>query len=226
MIAFMFILLTWRNPYGADFARLTVPAILILASAQSLLLLLRWHGQLALSLIFLAVGGLVFQTAHSAVTFREYSALTMTFMAIYTILICWMVADPRSRKLSVAQSLLVTFILLLGQYLQYQNIIPKSTESGRLFALPILITALWTVGSLSGWSGSLRFTLVISLLQIAIGFWDLGMREHIRIMVACAGGATLLGLILSVYWPQKLFPLKAVDAIKSDTVDAIKSDTA
>ena len=198
-----------RNPYGADFFSILLPALLLLVSLQWLLLSSRFGWQIAtICTAFLgAITILLSRLPWARENPANYVLLMLIAMVAQIAILWFLVPDKAARSILLAENLAVALVILSGTRLApYEGhlSLPASPAAQSLFWFPLAAMCLWINGAIRGWRKPGRIIFICLIAQNSIGFFDMGVKLHATWMYGYAAGFLLAAFVFLIGWAGEL----------------------
>ena len=196
------------DPFGTNFAQRVVPFVILLNALQWMALpqktALRLFGAVvafAASLLFVAVAGAL------GLSYWAFAAIFVLLLAAHLGVLVRFSPDHSIRNVLYAESTAFAFIVLIGLYLYSHNVHFRSASDGKfLFWCPLAAMSFCISAALFGWTKWSRALFLIILVQITIGFLDVGIGQGILPITVLAILAFSTTLALTICWAEKLYP--------------------
>jgi hypothetical protein len=204
-LAFLGLLSRAANPYGEGFLHTIVPALLVLASLQWLLLLKKLAWQVAGVCAALSAG-LMIELSRRASRDLHLLLLSLVGALALQLLVLWFLApDIQAKRIVMMVTVTVCLIISTGAYLSFlwhDLHLPRTGVF--LFWSPLVAMATWVSAVASGWTKSMQIFFICLVAQNGIGFFDLGtsLRETWFHALAVVFAFIALGFIFA--WADDL----------------------
>ena len=199
------ILVGGGSPFGRNFVRVVVPGLLLLNSTQWLILPRKFAWRLIGFCISLsaAIVLLYLNVFSPDFDFANFVTILSLGMFVHTIALWSLASDSRTRNVIVAQSIAITFVFLVGRYLNVRHLeFTNSFVSLFLLWSPLAAMCLWVGSAMSNWKKSTQIFFTCIVVQIGVGLLDLGAANNLRWMALFAFIVVLAALGLLAYWSK------------------------
>lgn len=171
---------SFKNLYENGFFRVVLPILMLLTALQWMLtrLQLRWRlacagGSLMVGLIFLFSGKSLIPS-----NFANFSTVFLFGMLAHGMILCFLAAGGVEKGIIMAQHVAISFVVLIGLGLNLNGVAPKlsagpTATAAFLFWSPLAAAGLWTGAAVINKHEKGSLMLVVALVQVGIGLWDL-----------------------------------------------------
>ncbi len=128
-----------------------------------------------------------------------------TGIVVQLIVLSFLATDRKTTSIAIAQSLTVLFLILIGTHLRSTEAVPlRLFTCLLLFWVPLAAMAVWINAVISGWQKYSQILFIILLLQLSMGFADMGAVQKVTWMWVCAAAFFLAALGLVIGWAEQL----------------------
>lgn len=177
---------SFKNPYRNDSFRIILPGLFLLNALEWFVLSLRMLWKVLGAICSLLTGLLfVFLCRYlTAANFANVSTFFLLGMFAHGLLLWFLAADRVEKSIVLAQDLTTAFVVLLGLDLNLKGLAASlsaapTATAGFLFWSPLAATYLWTTGVVLKPNKQAQMMLVLAIVQIGIGLFDLELIWHI-----------------------------------------------
>jgi hypothetical protein len=120
------------------------------------------------------------------------------------VVLCFLASDKKTTSIAIAQSLTVLFLILIGTHLSSAGEPSVRLRTGRLFWGPLAAMAVWINAASSGWRKTSQIIFIILLVQVSIGFIDMGAMQNATWIWVCAASFFLIAFGFVIGWAEQL----------------------
>lgn len=195
------------DPFGRNFVSIVVPCLLCLGSLQWFVppAKLRWRILGSSVSLVSALALLFFYSSSGRLSFADFATMLILGMFGQLVLLRLLDKDPVARSVTLAITLGITFVIVLGLYVIAARVELPFSSSGRfLLWSPLAAMALWVSSVTTKWTKITRLIFIIMVVQMAMGLLDAGAGQNIQWLIVLAFVLGLAALGITAWWAKSL----------------------
>ena len=206
LIVLALAVLAGEDPFHHNFVRITIPSLLLLNSLQwfnlpqkPLWRLVGFCLSLSVTVLFLRVDILPGDGR-----FVDITTVFFVGMAIHSSLLYALAGDRLTRRVILAASITIAFLVLFGTYANMRHLeFPLGATRRLLFLCPLAAMALYAGSAIFRWQKWTQIVFLCIVAQVGVGLLDVGGTNKIRWLSISAFGLWFAGLCLLAFWSKE-----------------------